>query len=82
MGNVRLKKRLQRRNTKGRKVFYWPRVVSQHKNLEPGTHVYCLEDAIGDKPKLVKVARVKDTDGRGIHGQYETFVVLLEDLTE
>lgn len=82
MGNIRLKKRLQRRNTKGRKAYYWPRAVAAHKNLEPGTEVMCLEDAIGVKPKLVKVARIEDMSTARNSGSYDRFIVLLEDLTE
>lgn len=83
MGNVRLKKRLKRKNTKDRKVYYWPRAVSHHKNLDPGTLVICLEDAYGIMPKLVKVARFKDYDYQMLHKQdIETYIVFLEDLTE
>ena len=79
MGNVRLKKRLKRKNTKGRRVFYWPRAISHNKNLEAGAFVHCVEDAIGINPKLVRVARVEDI---AQYKSYDTFVVLLEDLTE
>ena len=84
MENVRLKKRLKRKNTKDRKAFYWPRAVSFQKGLEPGTKVFCLEDAIGTTPKLVKVARWEDVEHTRERQstQYETFIVLLEDLTE
>jgi len=80
--NVKLKKRFQRKNTKGRYAHYWPRAVSASKTLNPGDELYCLEDAVGVKPKLVKVIRRDDmfshTRGLGV----ETFIVLLEDLTE
>lgn len=86
MENIRLKKRLKKKNTKDRKVFYWPRAVSHHKNLDPGTQVICLEDAYGNKPKLVKIARLQDYVSSSRHGghgprEYETFIVFLEDLT-
>lgn len=87
MENVKLKKRLKRKNTKDRKVFYWPLAISHNRNLEPGTPVICLEDATGTKPRLVKVARVEDlASARFMHGtttsNVETFHVFLEDLTE
>jgi len=76
--NVKLKKRLQRKNTKHRKADYWPRAVAAHRKLEPGTRVYCIEDAVGTKPKMVRVIRADDIGDREV----ESFVVLLEDLTE
>lgn len=98
MENIRLKKRLKRKNTEGREAFYWPRAVSFQKGLEPGTRVLCLEDAVGTTPKLVKVARFADiraaawvaagvrppraaAESKGDR-LYDTFIVLLEDLTE
>ena len=80
--NVKLKKRLQRKNVKGRAASYWPRAVAAHKNLEVGTTVFCLEDAIGDKPKMVRVIRHRDHFNYTQNKQVDTFVVLLEDLTE
>lgn len=80
--NVKLKKRLQRKNTKGRRAEYWPRAVAAHKGLEVGTPVMCLENAIGTKPKMVRVVRVKDSHKYSTGHDVETFVVLLEDLAE
>jgi len=81
--NVRLKKRFKRANVKDRVAFYYPRAVSAHKALEPGTEVTCMNDALGVKPKLVTVARTKDIAAkRYTNGEFATFNVFLEDLCE
>jgi len=81
--NVRLKKRFKRANVKDREAYYYPRAVSAHKALEPGTEVTCQDDARGTRPKLVTVARTKDiVNKRYTNREVITFVVFLEDLCE
>jgi hypothetical protein len=93
MENIKLKKRLIRRNVKGRKVYYWPRNISEHKEIPSGTLVICMNDAIGTKPKLVTIAKMEDLTKARMMGwpdpsigtpeaSVTKYVVFLEDLAE
>jgi len=77
--NIKLKKRFIRRNVIGRKAFYWPRAISHHESLEPGTLVECISNAIGTKPKLVDIIKAEDSRKKI---NPKKFTVFLEDLTE